>query len=118
MADIPSWARVVAKVVCVDAAPRDPGVALLIAGAVYTIRATEWCADWPYTPPGYGVHLLEVRRPVWLRTGRAMPYDIARFRPLVTEADDVALFQRLVADMPVSERLDRLAEKLNEEATR
>ena len=117
MADIPSWARVGAKIVYIGQGVWDwYGLQQPVPGMVYAIRAVGTAED---SPGLVGVKLVEiVNRTVHFSGGRVGEryYDLAQFRPLVTEADDVALFQRLVADMPVSERLDRLAEKLNEDA--
>ena len=107
MNGIPIWARVGAKVVCIK------------RGRWVTVPTGEAMIG-----PGYGeigtiTHIETDTDGVWLKLPKYPDFCCVHcFRPLVTEADDVALFQRLVADMPISERLDRLAEKLNEEAAR
>ena len=86
MSDLPSWARVGAKVVCVDAGPRR-----LTAGGVYTIRQVVVGAIDADGAPYVGVHLEEIQRTPYRDIG-VVPFDIARFRPLVSQSDDIALF--------------------------
>lgn len=82
MSGIPAWCRVGAKVVCVDDRPHC-AVAHLSRGQVYTVR--EIAID-PGRPSG--LILREVRNPIW-RDGQEYGYLITRFRPLVTEQDDL-----------------------------
>ena len=92
MSDLPSWARVGAKVVCVDADPRGGDrPRRLTAGGVYTIRQVVVGAIDADGAPYVGVHLEEIQRTPYRDIG-VVPFDIARFRPLVSESDDVALF--------------------------
>lgn len=110
-----SWARVGVKVVCVD----DTVVIhcgkpemMLRRGDIYTITGT-------YVETGIShvngvicdiatVSLLEAPR-----MGRMRGYAVSRFRPLISQADDVAMFTALVETMKPTERLDRLAELLD-----
>lgn len=98
-----AWVRVGAKCVCVDnSAHRTDGAALLIKGAVYTIRAIEDCG-----PHGFGLLLVEVvNSPVRYVSGFSEPvYRIDRFRPLVTKTQeqDLALFSHLLDGVSVPE---------------
>lgn len=90
---IPSWARVGAKVVCVDAGPGPVrhSVAPLVKGTLYTIASTEWGSviEAPI------IRIVESR-------GR---FGLFRFRPLVTrtqEQDISAYFKPLLSP----ERID------------
>ena len=92
MSAIPSWARVGARVVCVDATElAGPGAwTPLEQNAVYTIRSID-------NVMGVGVRLREVVRPEWF--GWEPTYLIRRFRPLVddeAQERDVALFRKLL----------------------
>jgi hypothetical protein len=102
-----SWARVGVKCVCVDGAPRRGGSysVLPVEGRQYVIAAIDqW--DWP-SESGVGLHLVGLNRM------SDVPFNIDRFRPLISQADDVAMFTALVETMKPTERLDRLAELLD-----
>jgi len=90
---IPSWARVGAKVVCVDDAPipgqMGPGwggLDGLTRGEIYTIRGH---AKGSYSGLP-GVLLAEIIRPLGRRESYEQPFRLSRFRPLVSQADDIA----------------------------
>jgi len=95
--DLPSWARVGAKVVCVDDTfthPTHGDYARPIKGRTYTIRAVA--AD--YWPGCMCIRLVELQNPVldWAGgpPGAAVfaeaAFDIVRFRPLVDRQTDIA----------------------------
>lgn len=94
---IPSWARVGAKVVCVDASPppfgwsRDP----LVAQAIYQIEAIE------VDHTGVGLFLVEAKT---LSTTRG--YWANRFRPLITQSDDMAAHFRKLLDVPANHQVE------------
>lgn len=107
MSGIPSWARVGAKVVCVDATRTNPfNAPELIEGATYEISdvtfATVRCGN-QYGNACYAVRLVGVQR---LFRG-STPFAIGRFRPLIskTQEEDVALFTHLLEGKPVEERV-------------
>lgn len=109
---IPSWARVGAKVVCVDndenayLLPQYVGLYAdgldgLALGAVYTIR--EIGSDGYHSA---GVRLEEIVRSI-NSSGLESTYNFARFRPAVppkTEAEDLEQFLPLLASHKVKER--------------
>jgi len=83
---IPSWARVGAKVMCVDGAT-DPHGNAVVAGETYTISRTD--SD---GVTGY-VSLVEDR-------DQDCGWYVSRFRPLITLEHDMAVhFERLL-DVP------------------
>lgn len=90
---IPSWAYIGAKVVCKDNPRR-----ILTKGKVYTISDIATCPV-----HGWGLAV----------KGRAEYWIGSYFRPLITEADDIALFKSLLNPTLV-DKLDLLAERLNE----
>lgn len=92
---IPSWARVGAKVVCVNDASGQfqsaeiahLGLDGLRCGEIYTIRAVGYSKHWG-TP---GIWLEEIVRPI--KSSRALEeeaFHILRFRPVKTIEDDIA----------------------------
>lgn len=88
MTAIPSWARVGAKVVCVDAADtQSGGVPEIAEGVVYQIRWAGHYSDW-YNGEYSGVRLVGIDR-----FDTAVLSDVAfklfRFRPLITQQDDI-----------------------------
>lgn len=91
---IPSWARVGAKVVCVDDYPdryqRGPqffvGLDGLRKDGVYTIRDVVRS---PYDGARWGLRLVEIVRKVGPGDPYEVPFGIERFRPLVTIEDDI-----------------------------
>lgn len=92
-----SWARVGVKCVCVS----QKGT--LVLGREYTVLAIK---------PFEGLLYLTVDTPPdWLGESSYLP---DRFRPLISQADDVAMFQKLVDTMKPTERLDALREMLDE----
>ena len=92
MSGLPAWARVGAKVVCVNAAVRPEqsgpkwtgGLDGLVVGELYTIRAVGL----PTHSGDIGVYLTEIRRGVDCFLGVEAPYDLSRFRPLVEDKSD------------------------------
>ena len=92
MSDLPSWARVGAKVVCVNDAP---------------LPGTFWNADGPKRGSQYTIKRIFVGpRGFWSadfdelvrsasakqKYGPDIGYRLDRFRPLVSQSDDLALF--------------------------
>lgn len=114
MSGPPDWARAGAKVICVDADEGDEFNKvdpMPVAGKVYVIADVF-------------DHML-LRAPRLLIDG--MPnrdgtykadwgWDFYRFRPVDqrSQAQDVAMFTDMLDYMPIIERLDRLAEKMNQ----
>lgn len=97
-----SWARPGVKVVCVDGAPHKGGTYKVLPeeGAVYTIAAVR---HWVWrNGQGLGVDLLEVDRVV---NGVRIPFGVERFRPLVSQSDDVALFTHHLDTTKLPERV-------------
>jgi hypothetical protein len=91
-----SWAKVGAKCVCVDA-KQTLGPDVLIEGAVYEIAAV-FSARINSVRRGYGEHLLLAL------VGESNPYSLnggwmpERFRPLITQEDDVRLIKSLLLE--------------------
>lgn len=88
------WAKVGAKCVCVDAGVARSGDAL-IEGRVYTVSSFIGERD---CEGNLGLLLKEATSDH--PTGA---YKLRRFRPLITQQDDVALFQHLLTGTPVRE---------------
>lgn len=96
MTDIPSWAKVGAKVVCVDASLPNgefwAGHEQPIVGAIYTISSVGLDRD----GVNIGVNFIEIERDELARAiwGWEVGYYLHRFRPLITrtEQQDLALF--------------------------
>jgi len=94
---VPSWARVGAKVVCVQSVIYQEAYSPLVRGAVYTvaaiiepIEAARWDGNVDASP---AFVLAEVDNPYSYTNA----YDIRRFRPLVSQEDDIAThFQQLL----------------------
>lgn len=102
MSDVPSWCRLGAKVVCIDAGglyrrdkltgkdlgPIPPGYPVPTADAIYTITSVL----------SYGVEpTVTLREVAEGFHGTRISWEVWRFRPLVppkTEAEDVALFKQ------------------------
>lgn len=117
---IPSWAKPGAKVVCVNATPKplrdtngvlhDPsyfGFILPVEGENYTIRSAKAYKD------HVGILLNEIDNTHCVNEkGIEVALAIWRFRPLITEADDIALFKSLLNPTLV-DKLDLLAERLD-----
>ena len=90
---IPSWARVGAKVVCVDNGPHQSSTGwaedddIPSVGGVYTVSNV-------FTDPYRDVvfHLAELRRGYMSKRewGYDTGYGVWRFRPLVSQSDDIA----------------------------
>ncbi len=101
---IPAWAVPGARVVCIDDSYPDVGGGIFFEKhAVYTIKEVfpvgrNWaCRVRECSDPQHNARL-------------------NRFRPAIepkSEAHDVQLFETLVKDMSIVERLDRLKELLN-----
>lgn len=104
MTFIPSWARVGAKVVCVDDAggpdkwTEGDGPA---RGCIYTIVRALVADDGLVD-----IHLAEIRRGPLARArwGNDVGYSVHRFRPLITQQDDIEAHFRALLDVPVDER--------------
>jgi hypothetical protein len=97
---IPSWAKVGAKVVCVDDSVAGSVLRIvragfrpaaldvpLVSGKTYTISAIN-------VHPVFGSYCVRLSDLASRSHGSVTDwgYDISRFRPLVTQQDDVALF--------------------------
>jgi len=85
MSGIPGWARVGAKVVCVD----DGDAPALTADAIYTITGIAF--GWQ----GVGFLVL-AELPEHLRDG----WFFSRFRPLITQQDDIETHFKALLDVP------------------
>jgi hypothetical protein len=105
MSGLPSWARVGAKVVCVDAACR-PGrfwrpSEAPVQGKIYTVAAAF------FNPAGEPrIHLVELQRsPETIKVlGYLAGYRVERFRPLITLEDDLEAHFRILLRQPVSDK--------------
>lgn len=120
MTDIPSWARRGAKVVCVADSWTDVvwGETAPTKGSVLTIREIRGSFS---SRGGLDLMFEEiVNRPLAYYDGTLeCGFHHSRFRPLITrtEQQDLALFTPMLDDAPtVLERLDRIAERLDERA--
>jgi hypothetical protein len=93
-ASLPSWARVGAKVVCVNDQRLESSevhTGALVARSTYTIEGTYQHRD-----GRLGLFLSELRI---RHLNRRVVYDIRRFRPAVepkSEAEDLAQFRKLL----------------------
>jgi hypothetical protein len=113
--------RVGQRVVCVDAkaAPRSKLRTGQKWSDVYPTEGEVYTISWigPYTWPrgevGVGVHLVEFNRAHDVN-GIQHPFRSTRFRPLISQADDIAMFTALVETMKPTERLDVLREMIDE----
>lgn len=124
MSGIPHWCFVGAKVVCVDDT-HPHGYAWCedapTVGMTYTVsRVWRYPVSIDESDGEIVVELAEIGQrtvasAVWKQD---IGYGLYRFRPLVSQEDDVAMFQRPVTDMTIVERLDRLAEILDAEGAR
>ncbi len=105
---IPSWVKVGAKVICVDArsgifvpanASFRPDLGGLRRGEIYTIREVGICPNWNRQ----SVWLEEIHRPE--DVGGESGFAIERFRPVKTIEDDIsehfAIFLSTPATQPV-----------------
>lgn len=106
MSGIPSWARVGAKVVCVDNAFHGGLLPVLQVGAVYEIFRVVPLSGLhrgPYARDRVGCALVGIHNP-YMRDGS---FALSRFRPLVTrtQEQDVALFTHLLQGKPVEDRV-------------
>lgn len=103
MSGFPSWARVGAKVVCVLSDWTDgersanADVSFPAEGGIYTIREVTTT----YWDGFVAVRLVEIINPVILwSNGPAEPaFAVERFRPLITQADDIATHFRQHLDV-------------------
>lgn len=94
-----SWAKVGAKVVCVDASRTDKlGLEnVLNEGAVYDV---EWSG---YYKGVASVRLVGVQRDMAVATGDPYhPFKLSRFRPIVTKTQeqDVEMFKSILTKSP------------------
>lgn len=97
-----SWARVGVKCVCVDAVwERCDGVYSVtpnpIVGKIYLVEEV--------VDGGAFIGIVELQDDYFETCG---------FRPLISQADDIAMFQKLVDTMKPTERLDRLMEMMDD----
>jgi hypothetical protein len=96
MSGVPSWARVGAKVVCINADGFRVSQPLLL-GATYTIRRVrEGLAKDGWVP---GLELVEVTNNVNPFSRNEHGYRLTRFRPLVddeAQERDAAMFRKLL----------------------
>lgn len=99
-ASIPSWARVGAKVVCVDDKAIDGGSFPLTKGRIYVIASVKG---------------------KWLRVtddrNRVGGWHYSHFRPLIvrkTEAEDLAMFRNIAGATPEPDRQTYVRELLVE----
>jgi hypothetical protein len=107
-----SWARVGVKCVCVDDARRD--------GYSHDnpcprrSSVVEIIGVWMH--PKQGQTLIIKGWPNFcVNHGRDVGWKISRFRPLqtISQADDIAMFRKLIETMKPTERLDALREMLD-----
>ena len=94
---IPSWAKVGAKVVCINDVWRGRGISKLIAGDVYTIVSVHRQFGTCKMPDGtrssghWVVELAEVHNPDdRFHEAKAPGHALARFRPVKTIEDDIS----------------------------
>jgi hypothetical protein len=90
-----AWAKVGAKCVCVDDSKTDRlGIERVITkNAVYEI---EWVGMWQSI---LSVRLVGVTRDLFVAQGAAdHPFRLSRFRPLITQSDDVRLIKSLLLE--------------------
>ena len=107
MSGLPSWARVGAKVVCVDAACR-PGrfwrpSEAPTQGNIYTVAAAF------FNPAGDPrIHLVELQRsPETIKVlGYLAGYRVERFRPLITLEDDLEAHFRQLLHVPSTPKVE------------
>lgn len=98
-----SWAKPGVKCVCVDGRPHRIGgrparyAALPSEGVIYTVQSVR-PYRWSCGTVGIGIDLAEVRREV---DGQPVPFGISRFRPLITQEQDVELFRHLLSPSPI-----------------
>jgi hypothetical protein len=102
MSGIPGWARIGAKVVCVDVSNR-PGCKWVdgeapILGGIYTIDRTYVTASTGEA----AADLREIKRSALAREmyGDDAGYGLHRFRPLITQQDDIATHFKALLDVP------------------
>lgn len=117
---VPSWARVGAKVICVNveilphqkaSTYRRSSLDQLKVGATYTISGIGHAST-----GRPGLWLAEASCTWKWKDGREAGFDMTRFRPIVTrtQEQDVRTIKSMLRDMPAESRLDRLLEELNE----
>ena len=100
MSGIPSWAVRGAKVVCIRWTDEDAvaaamfSLAPLAVDAIYTIRESMM------QPGGPAVRLVEVSNAGSGWFDIDMPYAVERFRPLITQQDDLATHFKALLDVP------------------
>jgi hypothetical protein len=107
-----SWARVGVKCVCAFVPEKADtyDVNLPQEGEAYTIRGIEMFGG------HVGVVLDEIQNAVTQYAdgiGEVL-FDVRMFKPLISQADDVAMFRKLVETMKPTERLDALREMLDQ----
>ncbi len=97
----PSWAKPGAKVVCVDAGrfvgknitvKYPPDHVLLVEGEIYTIRDVI-AHEHEHI---LGVRVEEIARHILRDDSYEQPWALYRFRPVVEQKDDIALFTHLL----------------------
>lgn len=101
MSAIPSWAVRGAKVVCIDNRwPEDTWYGAEVMPSLdtpYTIRAVR-----QHVGGEFGLLLAEIRNPVlyYADGAREAFFHIKRFRPLITQQDDIETHFKALLDVP------------------
>lgn len=101
-----TWAQVGAKCVCVNAAPRNEPVFRrsmdgLSQAETYEIRWVGLISH-PVVGQYLGLRLVGLHREYDVLSGiDDLPFTVGRFRPVVEQPDDVALFTHHLTDQPV-----------------
>lgn len=111
MTDIPSWAVPGRKVLCVRGGKPErlaAGSSFPTKGEVYTLR---WVGfhQWPRDGSGPAAYVDEIRREAAL-TGIVHPYDLYRFRPLITQEEDMLTFRSLLNTAPATNNSKELTD--------
>ena len=99
MSGIPSWAVRGAKVVCIDGAERSSKTVDGWApktGGIYTIRSTFFAEGWNC----WYLRLEEYVADGVFWRGIEPGWDLPRFRPLITEQDDLETHFKALLDVP------------------
>lgn len=100
---IPTWARKGAKVVCVNAEATSAfGVQELIEGDVYVIRWVGWFHH-ELQGRHAAVRVVGIER---FCNRRDYPFDALRFRPLISQADDISTHFQALLSTPVKKEED------------
>lgn len=91
---IPSWAKVGSKIVMVDGSADLDGNTFT-EGDIYIIKELK-----DFNVPAVKCHLIGVSatRLNWSR--------LSRYRPLVSESDDIAMFRKIASNLPTAKELE------------